>query len=221
MANKKEVHFFDNDELFSGQIDYSRYHSAFTPDIRHRILGESTPIYLYWKPAPKRIFDYNPSMKFIIVLRNPIERAFSHWNMERSRKFEKLSFWEAITQESHKCQMASPNQHRIYSYIDRGFYSHQIKRLWTLFPKNQTLFIKHEDLKFKPKEVVDQVCCFLSVEKIPKLEKKTIFDIPYEREMTEKETKYLINIFREEIITLEKLLNWNCDSWLQPYGINR
>ncbi len=53
MADRKEVHFFDNEAAFAtGKPDYSRYHSFFSPNDTQRILGESTPIYMYWKPAP-------------------------------------------------------------------------------------------------------------------------------------------------------------------------
>ena len=71
MANKKEVHFFDNEKLFHDKftkIDYEQYHSQFTKKNSHKVIGESTPIYTYWKPAAKRIFEYNKDMKLIILL---------------------------------------------------------------------------------------------------------------------------------------------------------
>jgi len=90
---------------------------------------------MYWQNAPKRIWQYNPEMKIIIILRNPIERAFSHWNMERSRNAEHLSFWDAINTEKLRCQETLPLQNRVYSYIDRGFYIKQLENIWRYFPK--------------------------------------------------------------------------------------
>ena len=66
----------------------------FEPHEDHKIIGEATPIYMYWKNAIKRIYNYNSDMKLILVLRNPIDRAFSHWNMEVHRKREDRTFLE-------------------------------------------------------------------------------------------------------------------------------
>src|SRR5205085_460923 len=83
------LHFFDNDELFAGgNVSYEPLEEMFRPARVGSIAGENTPIYLYWRPALPRIRDYNPAMKFIVILRNPIERAFSQWNMQRTRRIE-------------------------------------------------------------------------------------------------------------------------------------
>ena len=66
---------------------------------------------MYWHNAPRRIWQYNPDIKLIVILRNPIERAYSHWNMERSRNAEKLSFFDAIQSERDRCQEALSYQH--------------------------------------------------------------------------------------------------------------
>lgn len=157
MADKKEVHFFDTEKYFQKEkVDYSVYHSFFSPKSSHTLLGETTPIYMYWYDSPRRIWQYNPSMKIIVILRNPIRRAYSHWNMERDRKADTVSFWEAIQHESNRCREALPYQHRVYSYVDRGFYSEQLRRVWTYFPKNQTLILKSEDLKANPRETLEK-----------------------------------------------------------------
>jgi hypothetical protein len=97
MASVKGTHFFDTEHHFSnGSVDYSAYHSYFTPRVGQCIVGESTPIYSFWEPAVRRIWDYNRDMKVIMVLRNPIERAFSNWNMQKSKGIENHSFEEAL-----------------------------------------------------------------------------------------------------------------------------
>jgi len=140
MAVKKEVHFFDVEANFKGDVDYGIYHRNFAQNSA-KLRGECTPIYMYWAPSMKRIFEYNPNMKIIAVLRNPIERAFSHWNMQQHRGVEKKDFSIAIRQESVRCRVSLPLQHRELSYTDRGYYSEQIRRIWRFFPKDQTLFI--------------------------------------------------------------------------------
>ena len=93
---QKEVHFFDDEKYFKkNKVNYEVYHEYFTND-NSKIKGESTPVYMYWSLAMKRIYEYNPQIKIIAVLRNPIERAFSHWNKEKYRKRETADFSTAI-----------------------------------------------------------------------------------------------------------------------------
>jgi hypothetical protein len=110
------------------------------------------------------MWEYNPDLKLIVILRNPITRAYSHWNMQRSRNVEPLPFWEAIQKERDRCREALPYQHRLYSYVDRGFYSEQLRRLWTYFPKEQVLVLRTEDLRNSPLEFLEEVCGFLGID---------------------------------------------------------
>ena len=120
MADKKEVHFFDNDKFFIDQKpDYLKYHLNFSPRDHHKIIGEATPIYMYWKNSIKRMHNYNPDMKLIAVLRNPMDRAFSHWNMERDKKREHRSFWKAIKDEESSLLDTEHIQDRTFSYLER------------------------------------------------------------------------------------------------------
>ena len=97
MADKKELHFFDEDRYFEKKNpNYSKYHRYFSPNEHSQIIGEATPIYMYWNKSIERIHVYNPKIKLIIILRNPIDRAFSHWNMERDKGRESRTFLKAI-----------------------------------------------------------------------------------------------------------------------------
>ncbi|KAA0439301.1 MAG: sulfotransferase domain-containing protein, partial [Candidatus Thioglobus sp.] len=143
MADYKELHYFDTDNLFTnGQPDYCFYQSFFSPKKSHQIIGETTPIYLYWRDALKRISHYNSDIKLIVLLRNPIERAYSHWNMSCDNGKEDLGFLSALKAESARAEKQAPEQLRTHSYIDRGLYVKQLKTLWQHFPKNQTLVLK-------------------------------------------------------------------------------
>jgi hypothetical protein len=215
MADKKEVHYFDKEKHFSsGKPDYSEYHTFFRPRKSHKILGEATPLYMYWKDVPRRIWEYNSNMKIIVILRNPIERAYSHWNMTRTKNSEDLSFWDAIKKENERCSNALPRQHRKYSYIDRGFYLVQLRRIWSYFPKERVLVIKNEDLKQKPQDTLDNLCEFLEINKFKDVVPKNVHSRPYVSSMSKKEKDYLKSIFEHEIKELEIELNWNCSRWL-------
>ena len=76
-------------------------------------------------------------MRLIVILRNPIERAYSHWAMEHRRGNDPLPFNLALEQEDARCREALPLQHRVFSYVDRGFYSAQLRRLWRFFGESK------------------------------------------------------------------------------------
>jgi hypothetical protein len=215
MADTKEVHFFDHDPNFiEGVPDYNAYHRHFSNNPDAIIRGESTPIYMYWETAPHRIHEYNPRMKLILLLRNPITRAFSHWNMERLRDADRLSFMEAIRQEEHRCREAAPLQHRIYSYIDRGLYCRQITRLLQHFTRSQLCIIKSEDYWLNTQSTLDKICDFLCVPMLPPGFSPDVFRGHYSNPMSLYEFKYLRSYFEAEIDSLEKLLGWDCRDWL-------
>ncbi|MBN2513718.1 MAG: sulfotransferase domain-containing protein [Sedimentisphaerales bacterium] len=215
IPEQKELHYFDTEEYFQNQsADYSIYHRQFTPDSFHVKLGEITPIYIYWSDSMKRIREYNPQIGIIVILRNPITRAYSHWNMETGRGAETVSFYEAITTESQRLLQARPLQHRVYSYVDRGFYVEQLNRVWRYFPVHRTLILRHEELRNNPQAVMDRVFQFLgvgySIHIEPRLERKGVYSEP----MTHEAWNYLRQRYEQEINQLEQLLEWDCSDWL-------
>lgn len=219
MARQKEVHFFDNETLFdsNGECEadaYSQYHSFFQHDERHKAVGESTPIYMYWPNTQKRIYQYNKDIKIIILLRNPITRAFSHWNMECLRKKEHRTFTHAIHAELQGKNIGDHTMLRHFSYCDRGFYSKQIDRLWSFFPRQQILILKSEWLWTSSQETFQKICEFLDISPIAKLTLTRQHSLPYERGMTKREQFLLKEIFKSEIRTLEQKLGWDCADWL-------
>jgi hypothetical protein len=218
MADRKEAHFFNDETNFgNGKPNYAKYHSLFAPEASNRIAGEATPIYMYWYDAPRRIWEYNPDMKLIVVLRNPIYRAYSHWNMEKSRKAENLPFWDAIQCEEQRCKDALPYQHNVCSYVDRGFYLEQLRRLWHYFPKKNILILKNEYLRRQPDKALKDVCEFLAVAYFERIENKNIHSLPYSSKMDDREKECLQDIFKHEIEGLERALGWDCSDWMSEW----
>jgi len=209
----KETHFFDNDKNFKGlRVNYARLHKRFSPR-GGQLLGEATPITMYWADAPRRVWEYNSRIKLICLLRNPIDRAYSHWNMMRERGIENLSFADALTHEAERCRTALPSQHRHFSYTDRGFYCEQIRRLWRFFPREQTLFLKTEDLRTRPQETLDRMFDFLGVRR-QVVEPQVVQPHPYRSEMDLAERVRLADLYECEVRQLEQLLDWDCRDWL-------
>src|SRR5688572_4249341 len=81
LADAKELHFFDDEAQDWSAPDYGAYNARFS-DPAGRPCGEATPIYTYWPNSLERIAAYNPAMKLVVMLRDPVERAWSHWRME-------------------------------------------------------------------------------------------------------------------------------------------
>jgi hypothetical protein len=136
MATLKETHFFDDDERDWSAPDYSALDAFFSAQ-DERLRGEATPITMYWRPAVRRLRAYNPDIKLVLILRDPVTRAFSSWRQEYSRKRESVPFSEAIREARGLVRSAVPvkDQGRFFSYIERGFYGDQLTYLSKSFPK--------------------------------------------------------------------------------------
>jgi hypothetical protein len=212
---KKELHYFDNEENFERQSNYKKYHACFNPKPQHRVIGEVTPIYMYWTAAPYRIWSYNPQMKWVLVLRNPVERAFSAWNMERKRGAEQLSFEEAVEQEATRCRQALPLQHRVFCYVDRGFYAHQVRRLLNIFGEENCLVLLNEELRTNHQNALEKIFNFLEVNPHFIPAEASVFEHDYDERIDSQFSRKLTNIFYFDIKELERLLRRDLSRWYE------
>lgn len=162
MCRVKEPHFFDAEGRDWSSSDYSDYHSLFPPR-SGRPCGEATPIYIYWRPALERIARYNPAMRFVILLRDPVERAWSHWRMEVARGAEARPFDWCIRAGRDRVVDAPGGRHRVFSYVERGFYAEQLEHLFRLFPTAQVLLLRSDDLQADPGPVLNRLRRFLGL----------------------------------------------------------
>ena len=216
LGEVKELHFFDDENAFlKTNVNYSKYEKRFNFSENKLIYGETTPIYLYWIPCPERIWNYNKDIKLIFILRNPINRAFSHWNMEYDRDAEKKDFSFAIRNEEFRSREELPMQHRVYSYKDRGYYSEQIRRYKRYFTDDQMLFIKYEDFNQDQEGVLNTIFEFLGLDSNTYNFERQIINVHKKNAILQREDKiYLLNEFEFEIKQVEKMLNWDCSDWL-------
>ena len=137
------------------------------------ITGEATPRYIENPHAPQRIKQVTPHAKFIILLRNPIERSYSHYKMISRRHAESLPFEKVIQEEDriislYQKMIDDPSYYSdIYfrhGYLHRGIYVDKIKNWMEVFPKEQFLIIQSEELFREPSKIYNQVLDFLGVE---------------------------------------------------------
>jgi len=208
------MHFFDDEVIFSREpADYELLHQHFRQPRRREITGEVTPSYLYWPPAMERIHNYNPQMKLVILLRNPIDRAFAHWNMQRFKGREPLDFLDALKEEPRRIARPLAIESRRFAYVDRGFYSVQLERVFEFLPRDQVQVMKFEEFRDRKQESLDAIFDFLGVKRIRIDRDKDRNVVPYERAMKPEERKYLAEVFAADIEKLEQVLGWDLEDW--------
>src|SRR6266513_3643187 len=130
MGDQQEIHFFDYDATFAATVDYERLHKHYPLVASSTIAGDCTPTYLYFKPRVERIWNYNPKIKLLVLLRNPVERAFAHWNMQRFKGREPLDFFDAVREEETRIAGAPPAEARRFAYLQRGLHGPQLERVF-------------------------------------------------------------------------------------------
>ena len=168
-ASGKEIHYFDFN--FDKGLDW--YQSQFAdvaPDI---ITGEGSPYYLYHPLVAPRLYDLYPQVKLIVLLRNPVERAISHYYWEVKIGCESLSLAEAIASESTRLAGETEKivqegtyysfNHQHYSYLARGIYVEQLQNWMKVFPREQFLILKSEDFFDRPAATMEKVEKFLEL----------------------------------------------------------
>jgi hypothetical protein len=175
----KEIHYFD-DCSYRGETWYRSHFALQSKVVARRrlgspaLVGEATPEYLYHHMAPERVARLLPNVKLIALLRDPIERACSHFAMEIKRGTEKLSFAEALAAEPDRLagewdKVAADPKYRSFnicfrSYLERGRYLEQLQRWENYFPREQLLVLKSEELFTNANQVYRQVCDHLGLE---------------------------------------------------------
>lgn len=155
----KEQHFFDREEVFALGADH--YRAQFPhPSGRRAHSFEATPSYLYLPQVPARIHAMLPEARLIAILREPVSRAYSAWNMFRSfapegprgHLHDPRPFAQAVEDE-----MAGRTPNWVHHYLDRGLYSRQLERYHALFPRERLLVVRYTELKRDPASVLERV----------------------------------------------------------------
>lgn len=148
--SKKELHFFDRDENYSRGIDF--YNDYFDIQEINKLYGEVTPSYLSSSLVPERIKFCFPKAKFIVILRNPIERLYSHYK---------------INCGNHNIEESFSNYYnRKPIEKEEGLYINHIKNYIKYFDKNQFLFLLFDDLAINPVGFYKKTLDFLGVNDI-------------------------------------------------------
>ena len=226
-SSRKEIHFFDI-SYWRGYNWYRTYFPTFFNKLRdsRNLTGEASATYVFHPFAMERIKKLIPNVKLIVTLRNPTERAYSHYEDYRrggNSVDENYTFEETLNQEKERFDTYNKKFHddevheedvkslRIpYMYL--GLYYEHLTKLFQIFPKNQILILRSEDLQDNTQKTLDDVFDFLGVSKypIPDLKKRKVGTY---NDMKKETRIFLNNFYKPYNEKLEKLLNtkfnWN------------
>lgn len=184
LSEVKEPQFFCNDEKYNMGMNYY-INTYFSGSEKFKARGEATPHYLFYERVAMRIAKHIPikNQRFVVILRNPIKRAYSlYWNMV-AEGIETLGFEEAIDNENNRLN----NKYTAklcslrYTYVSSSKYAEQVRAYLKYFNKDQFVFIIFEefikDIECSMKSVFD----FLGLENIDMIDydlKSNPFGLP-------------------------------------------
>ena len=160
---RKELHYF-TDEFARGPEWYAEQFAGAGPG---QLLGEATPTYLLSPEALRRMHDLAPGARVIVLVREPVDRAYSHHKHWR-RKGEPRSFAEACAEELALGRPPGGHEwdpeRRDYRYLAASRYARQLEALCEIYPREQVLVVFTEDLEADPGGTFAAVCAFLGVD---------------------------------------------------------
>ena len=169
VSSFKEPHFFDNNLNYSEDLSlYSK--SYFSELSSKRLIGEFTPTYFSHKECPRRIQQtLGNNLKFIIILRNPVDRAYSHYLHTKRDMFEEFTFLQALSLERERISSClsevNNNSYLKYSYIETGLYNKHLNNYLDYFHRDQFHIIIFEEFIHQRKKVIKDLLEFLEVDK--------------------------------------------------------
>lgn len=206
LSEKKEIHYFDWN--FYRSIKWYLRHFKNAGD---KIKGEVTPAYSTLdKTRIKHIYRCNPELKIIFIVRNPIERAWSHalnnYCVGMNIPFDQL------TTDDFKWHFNS------YASVIRGDYKNTIENWTSVFPEKQFFICFHEEVKSNPEQLLNEVFNFLSVRKI-----NDFSNFPFNKiinkgpanTLPEKERQLLEAIYYPKIKEWTPYLGDKCLKWIR------
>ncbi len=176
-AFKKSLQFFS--VTYDKGTDWYRAHFPYENEMQggpvngRYLTGEATPNYIYHPLCAERAFSVVPDAKLIVLLRNPVERAYSNYHHMVRTKREPFSFEEAIAAEENRLEgtveqiknnpNASLRNFFNYSYLARGRYIEQVENWLQFYPREQFLFLRSEDMFENPAKMFGQISDFLAL----------------------------------------------------------
>ena len=221
----KEIHFFDGGtnpkvDNFKKGINWYKSHFPLIRNVGNKKVFEASPLYIFNPLVAERMVQYIPKVKIIALLRNPTDRAISHYfhNNKRERR-ETLGIMDAFKAEEKRLDEVLLNKDyksnifRNFSYKRRGHYKEQLERYLNYFSKDQMLVLNSESFFSNPHNAITKVFNFVGVNSDFKVKNITPKNTGRKKENVPNEVyDYLNDYFKpynEELYKfLDKDYNW-------------
>lgn len=215
--NVKSPHFFD---IHYGRGEHwyrshmpseatrarTKRHTGFAP-----VTGDASPYYMFHPAVPERVATHMPSAKMVVLLRDPVERAFSHYKERRKNGTEPLSFRDALVAEAARLRgeteriLADPTyystRHDFFSYLARGRYAEQLDRWMRHFSPEQLLILRSEDMYLEPSTTVRRVHAFLGLPQRD-LQRPEPFNALPTGNLSQEDRHWLVEYYRPHVLDL-------------------
>ena len=189
MSSVKEEHLFDYPE-YSREWTAADIDARYRPHFAHRrfhgrtgetVLGEATPVYLFLPQVAAELKRYNAELKLLVLVRDPVRRAISHYYMERGRGGEHRPLWLALLLEPFRLRRSRDPRHResayrLHSYRARGLYSRQLRNLYRCFDRERVFILRAEDLLREHEASLRRVFAFLGVSREVRVSPDIVFE---------------------------------------------
>lgn len=218
--HRKEISYFSY-KFSRGTSWYKSFFPIFIPRLKQDFMltGEATTEYICYPNSAKRIAQAMPNIKLITLLRNPIDRAYSHYHHTKRMGMESLSFEEAITKEDERVEKYKKkiledenyyhSNYHYYTYLSRGIYADQIKDWLQLFNQEQILVLKSEDFFNKPSKTFKQVLEFLELPSWEPKYYKQLNSNSYQNMIDSQTREKLVDYYKPHNKRLYQLLDVN------------
>jgi len=163
LPRQKELRYFQPGHQDSASLD--RYRALYADATGYKAIGEITPFYLFDPDVPARIRQVCPDAKIIIVLRDPIERAYSHYLDRRRDSDDRFDHAESFREALRRYNDRSASEWRFsQEYIEHGFYYEQVRRYLETFGRDRVLILLFDDLAKNSNELLMRVARHIGVD---------------------------------------------------------
>jgi hypothetical protein len=191
-----------------------------------KITIDATPDYIFYPKAAQQIKALMPDARFLVVVRDPVDRAFSHYLYSKRRGYEDLPFMAALENEEIRIEKEREMlvkegsgfawRYRENSYKQRSLYCQQLRHWFRFFPKDRFMIIDAEKLKNNRQAAYDEILTFLNLPPHALGSTREYNKAPGdEKKMTEAEEDYLKAFYKEANAQLFQLLGREFD-WKRP-----
>ncbi|MBD8870867.1 sulfotransferase family protein [Nocardioides donggukensis] len=219
---EKEMRFFMMEDRDWEHPDYSEYVRPARSE-RADMAGDATPEYFFWPGAMERMRRYNPDLRLMVSVRDPIERAMSQWSMQRDRDPDFPDVPDAIAAYASDRlpdrvpEGMPPFELRRQSLFTRGLYAQQLRRGYEHFDPSQWLVIDFRDLAARPHETLDRVTDHLGIprfRKPPENQQRNITRNDHTGAAPSvDDVRRLVDLFADELRDFEELSGLDVSGW--------